>query len=1015
MMKKTILLLILVTAITLNQNPIGQATDLIISEYIEGSSNNKALEVFNGTGTTLDMTQYRFVRYNNGNTTSSGTFEFVGTLADGDVYVIANSGSLAGILNVADTTHSITYFNGNDYIGLEKFVIDEWLVIDVIGVLGEDAFWSVAGIPGATGEQTLVRKADVCSPTTDWPTSAGTDASDSQWIVYDQNDFNYIGAHTSNCSGPIPLNANFTADNQLIYPGETVTFSDLTVGGEEPYSLEWDLDGDNIYETTGPDPQFTYNATGKYTVRLRVTDNLSTIDIEEKLNYISVTEPYVSSIADLRAGDLGQVYTLTTEAILTYQQSYRNQKYIQDDFAAIMIDDAPNGSTNPGIITTIYVIGDGITGIQGTLAEFGNMMQFVPLADPGAATSSGNVITPEVVTIDDLNDAFDDYEAELVKILDVSFTDAGTPFATGTVYEINDGAKALGNFRTTFWDVDYIGTTIPVLADIVVLPNARSDGNYVTCRSLADIQGESNPPTQLAVIAVNGGNNPYTNTDFGVVIQTQDAIGNPAYATNDVNFTFTTNGGDLGTVQFVGGTTIAGTILDGTNQVTLIGVQMAPEGTNVTITADDSNPFGLSPGTSGAFDVVDFFIPEIIITEIMQDPVAVGDGSGEWFEVYNNDDVDVDMLNWTIKDDGSNSHTIASSLIVPSKGFAVLGINDDQASNGGFVCDYVYSGFTLANGDDEVVLILPDGVTEVDRVNYDGGPVWPDPSGSSMVFTGFPDEDNNVGSEWVYSSFRELSYDETESDKGSPGTNGYDQIMTGGFKLDLKAYLEAAYINPDSMSNYYRAEGILPNIHPFNPVLPYYGNNTPNWLYTGPDTISYLPFLTTDYLLVELRDAASAAGAGSGTMVAQFPAFLSDTGTITSLNGMKPLNISTSFTNDMYIVIWSINHLGVMSSSGISPVDGTVMTYDFSTGAGQVYGGATGYKELDTGVWGLMSGDINGDQLVNDADNSAGWGTEAGAEAAYQGTNLFPDNQIDNKDKNEFWVPNYGKVSGVPN
>jgi len=241
--------------------------------------------------------------------------------------------------------------------------------------------------------------------------------------------------------------------------------------------------------------------------------------------------------------------------------------------------------------------------------------------------------------------------------------------------------------------------------------------------------------------------------------------------------------------------------------------------------------------------------------------------------------------------------------------------------------------------------------------------------------------------------------------------------MTGGFKLNLKAYLEAPYVNPDSMSNYYRAEGLLPFIHPFNPALPYYGNDypdPPSWLYSEPDTVSYLPYLTTDYVLVELRDATGAAVSG-GTTVAQFPAFLSDTGTITSLNGKKPLNINIDFTNDMFIVIWSINHLGVISSGGITPVDGTIVDYDFSTGAGQVHGGATAYKELDIGVWGLMSGDINGDQVIDDADNSAGWGTEAGAEATYQGTNLFLDDQIDNKDKNDYWVPNYGKSSQVPN
>ena len=55
-----------------------------------------------------------------------------------------------------------------------------------------------------------------------------------------------------------------------------------------------------------------------------------------------------------------------------------------------------------------------------------------------------------------------------------------------------------------------------------MLPNARSEGNYVTSRSLADIQVASNPPTQLSIISVNGGVDPFENIDFEVVVQALD-------------------------------------------------------------------------------------------------------------------------------------------------------------------------------------------------------------------------------------------------------------------------------------------------------------------------------------------------------------------------------------------------------------------------------------------------------------------------------------------------------------
>ena len=500
----------------------------------------------------------------------------------------------------------------------------------------------------------------------------------------------------------------------------------------------------------------------------------------------------------------------------------------------------------------------------------------------------------------------------------------------------------------------------------------------INSRNQLDIEGSSNPATQLAVVSVNSGVDPYENVDFEVVVQAQDALGDPAFVTSDVNFTFTTNGGTSGLVDFTGTSATTGTILTGTSEAIVTGVQMTPTGTNVTITAND-DAIGLTSGTSVPFDIVEFVIPDIIITEIMQNPAAVLDGDGEFFEVFNNTDSDVDMIGWVIKDADYDSLTITSSVVVPAGGFAVLGKSDDSETNGGYICDYPYTSFTLANGDDEIILCLSDGITEVDRIEYDGGPVWPDPSGSSMAFTGFPNEDNNDGTMWVYSTFRESTYTGTSGDRGSPGSNGYDQILTGGYKLDLKVYLEGPFnTDNDTMYNDLRAAGLLPLYQPFNPDLPYYGNNNPAWLFSGTDTVSYIQYYAIDWLLVEIRDAASATGAGSGTMVAQYPAFLMDDGTVVSMNGQMPLNLNLTFSNSMYVVVWHRNHLGILSSVGFTPVEGTIISYDFTPSSTTVYGGIAGYKELKLGIWGMVTGDSNGDQSINDNDKVNAWSTEAG-------------------------------------
>ncbi len=178
-------------------------------------------------------------------------------------------------------------------------------------------------------------------------------------------------------------------------------------------------------------------------------------------------------------------------------------------------------------------------------------------------------------------------------------------------------------------------------------------------------------------------------------------------------------------------------------------------------------------------DIYDDDIPRIMVSEIMQNPAAVADTDGEWFELYNHEDYAVDLNGWVIKDDGTDYHVINSpgQAVIPAKGIFVFGINGDTGLNGNYTTDYVYSGITLANGADEVVILLSDGITEVDRVAYDGGPVWPDPTGASMVFTGLPIDNNNNGAFWSIATSREYSYVGVTGDFGSPGSIGVDQSL----------------------------------------------------------------------------------------------------------------------------------------------------------------------------------------------------------------------------------------------
>ena len=148
-----------------------------------------------------------------------------------------------------------------------------------------------------------------------------------------------------------------------------------------------------------------------------------------------------------------------------------------------------------------------------------------------------------------------------------------------------------------------------------------------------------------------------------------------------------------------------------------------------------------SPGLSAASP------PKIVITEIMQNPAAVLDTNGEWFEVYNPSTEAVNLKDWVIKDDDSDSHSISSDVWIAPGGYKVLCRNSDSDSNGGVACDYDYTG-ALSNSADEIILM--EGAIEIDAVRYDDGATFPDPTGASMALKS-PSLDNSGGSNWCTS------------------------------------------------------------------------------------------------------------------------------------------------------------------------------------------------------------------------------------------------------------------------
>ena len=198
-----IIFLFILTLIYSNST-YGQDTDLFISEYSEGSSNNKYVEIYNGTGANVNLSNYQLWRISNGGNWPEATISLSGTLAKGDVYVVYNGSSVSTISNNGDLASSIIIFNGDDAFGLAKTDgISGFTLIDGVGEDGSDpgTGWAVAGITNATKDHTLVRKLSVTSPNNDWDESRGTDASDSEWIVYAKDTWTNIGYHGATWTG----------------------------------------------------------------------------------------------------------------------------------------------------------------------------------------------------------------------------------------------------------------------------------------------------------------------------------------------------------------------------------------------------------------------------------------------------------------------------------------------------------------------------------------------------------------------------------------------------------------------------------------------------------------------------------------------------------------------------------------------------------------------------------------------------------------------------------------------
>ncbi len=292
-----------VMVLGLSSTLFANCDDLFFSEYIEGSSNNKAVEIYNPTASGIDLSTYSVEIYSNGASSAGSTLTLSGTLASGDVYVIANSSAVADIQNVADATSGVANYNGDDTLLLKH----NGTLIDAFGKVGEDpgSAWSANGV--STQNQTLVRKSGVSNGD-----ATADDAFDPfvEWDTYAIDTFSYLGSHSADgCAQAASSSSDASASSEA---GSSSSSSVAAV------SLIHDIQGsDDVSAMNGASVTIEAVVVGDFPGMSGYFVQEEDADIDADLNTSEGVLIYCSSVTckatDVSVGDLVRVSGTVSE------------------------------------------------------------------------------------------------------------------------------------------------------------------------------------------------------------------------------------------------------------------------------------------------------------------------------------------------------------------------------------------------------------------------------------------------------------------------------------------------------------------------------------------------------------------------------------------------------------------------------------------------------------------------------------------------------------------------------
>ena len=428
-------------------------SDLIISEYLEGSSNNKAIEIYNGTGADVDLAAYSLMKQTNGRGDYKNEQVLTGTLADGETFVLVNSQASDELKALGDMTSNVTSFNGNDAVALFK----NGEKIDEVGVFGDSTMW---------GENVTLRRIYGEGPTSTY--------DETEWEEGDFDDYSDLGRYSADTEAPvIEMVTGEASDPTTIMVHFSETLDAASAANVANYSLDNGATVDSaIYEegrtyvvlrTSSLTPATEYTITvngvsdrsGNATSNATYTFTFGYIDVENLAALNALRDTYVE----------GQAYRIANPVVVTAVigsfgsgQSTTNV-WVQDQGCettvghSMMLYRIEENASN-------LQVGSVINNLIGQLTVYNDLveMQYIDEASMEITGETADVTVTTVTVAELLGENGMDYQNALVRIDGVIFAETGS-FEENTSYNISDGTSTIV-FRTNR-EGSYLGEAIP--------------------------------------------------------------------------------------------------------------------------------------------------------------------------------------------------------------------------------------------------------------------------------------------------------------------------------------------------------------------------------------------------------------------------------------------------------------------------------------------------------------------------------------------------------------------------